>query len=99
MGKNTKKKGKKPLSVFEVANKHSKPKTKTKPVKSSLKHINTLKNEKVENLNEMFSQVQRDVKSISKGVPAEPKKQTPVVKNPPKEAVNVDNAAQLFAQL
>lgn len=40
--------------------------------------INTLKNEKVENLNEMFTQVQRDVKSISKSVAQEPKKQAQV---------------------
>lgn len=40
--------------------------------------INTLKNEKVENLNEMFTQVQRDVKSISKNVAQEPKQQAQV---------------------
>lgn len=40
MGKN-KQKGKKHQNVFQVANKQSKPKSKTKPVKSSLKHVST----------------------------------------------------------
>ncbi|CAL1597280.1 unnamed protein product [Knipowitschia caucasica] len=98
MGKN-KQKGKKQQNVFQVANKHLKVKNKAKPVKTSLKHINTLKKEKVENLNQMFTEVQRDVKSISKSVAVEPMKKAPVVKEAPKEAVNVDSAAQLFSQL
>uniref|UniRef100_A0A3B4ALE6 Uncharacterized protein n=1 Tax=Periophthalmus magnuspinnatus TaxID=409849 RepID=A0A3B4ALE6_9GOBI len=100
MGKN-KQKGKKQQNVFQVANKHLKVKNKAKPVKTTLKHINTLKKEKVENLNQIFTEVQRDVKSVSKSVAPTPKKQTlfQVVKEPPKEAVNVDNAAQLFSQL
>ncbi|KAI2648852.1 Ribosomal biogenesis factor [Labeo rohita] len=73
MAKN-KQRGKKQQNVFQVANKQSKPKTKTKPVKTSLKHINTMRNEKVESLNQMFTEVQRDVKSISKPTSSEPKK-------------------------
>lgn len=103
MAKN-KQKGKKQQNVFQVANKQSKPKTKAKPVKTSLKHvsscfvyihvslglnsfeifamnilisfpqINTLRNEKVESLNQMFTEVQRDVKSISKSTSNESKK-------------------------
>lgn len=115
MAKN-KLKGKKQKNVFQVANKQVKPKTRTKPVKTSLRHvsvfivqfscpvvvtlaqmslsvydavnivwvrfdtwrflswqINAVKNEKVENLNQIFSQVQRDVKSISKPTGSEPK--------------------------
>ncbi|KAJ0022784.1 hypothetical protein NQD34_014918 [Periophthalmus magnuspinnatus] len=98
MGKN-KQKGKKQQNVFQVANKHLKVKNKAKPVKTTLKHINTLKKEKVENLNQIFTEVQRDVKSVSKSVAPTPKKQTLVKEKPPKEAVNVDNAAQLFSQL
>eukprot|EP00066_Takifugu_rubripes_P010694 XP_003978721.1 PREDICTED: uncharacterized protein C8orf59 homolog isoform X1 [Takifugu rubripes] len=98
MGKN-KQKGKKTKTVFQVANKHLKHKNKAKPVTTTLKHINAVKNEKVENLNRIFTQVQRDVKSISKSVAPQPKKQTQTVREPPKEAVNVDNAAQLFSQL
>lgn len=99
MGKN-KQKCKKQQNVFQVAsNKHTKVKNKAKPVKTTLKHINTLKKEKVEDLNQMFTQVQKDVTSVSKSVVPEPKKQTQAVKEPPKEAVNVDNAAQLFSQL
>ncbi len=36
--------------------------------------INTLRNEKVESLNQMFTEVQRDVQSISKSTSSEPKK-------------------------
>lgn len=36
--------------------------------------INAVKNEKVDNLNRMFTEVQRDVKSVSKSVAPEPKK-------------------------
>ncbi|XP_076014292.1 ribosomal biogenesis factor [Genypterus blacodes] len=98
MGKN-KQRGKKQKSVFQVANKQLKQKKKTKAVTTSLKHINVMKNEKVENLNRIFTQVQRDVKSVSKSVAPEPKKTMQVVREPPKEAVNVDSAAQLFSQL
>uniref|UniRef100_A0A3Q0QWJ8 Ribosomal biogenesis factor n=1 Tax=Amphilophus citrinellus TaxID=61819 RepID=A0A3Q0QWJ8_AMPCI len=88
MGKN-KQKGKKQKNVFQVANKHLKSKNKAKPVTTTLKHqINVVKKEKVESLNQIFTEVQRDVKSISK-----------VIREPPKESVNVDNAAQLFSQL
>lgn len=38
MGKN-KQRGKKQQNVFQVANRHVKPKTKTKPVKTSLKYV------------------------------------------------------------
>ncbi|XP_008293500.1 uncharacterized protein rbis [Stegastes partitus] len=98
MAKN-KQKGKKQKNVFQVANKHLKTKNKAKPVTSALKHITAGKKEKVESLNQIFTEVQRDVTSISKSVAPEPKKQTQVVREPPKESVNVDNAAQLFSQL
>ncbi|CAN9506423.1 unnamed protein product [Ophioblennius macclurei] len=98
MAKN-KQKGKKQKNVFQVANKHLKSKNKAKPVTTTLKHINAGKKEKVESLNQIFTEVQRDVKSISKSVAPEPKKQTQVSREPPKESVNVDNAAQLFSQL
>ncbi|XP_037549811.1 ribosomal biogenesis factor [Nematolebias whitei] len=98
MAKN-KQKGKKQKNVFQVANKHLKIKTKTKPVTTALRNINAVKKDKVEKLNQMFTEVQNDVKNVSKSVPPESKKQTQVVKEPPKEPVNVDNAAQLFSQL
>ncbi|XP_035386811.1 ribosomal biogenesis factor [Electrophorus electricus] len=98
MAKN-KQKGRKQKNVFQVANQQAKPKTKTKPVKTSLKHINTLKNEKVENLNQIFSEVQRDVKSISKSTGPDPKQKAMVIKENPREPVNVDGAVQLFSQL
>ncbi|KAF3703757.1 putative protein C8orf59 -like protein [Channa argus] len=98
MAKN-KQKGKKQKNVFQVANKHLKQKKKAKAVTTTLKHINAVKNEKVDNLNQIFTQVQRDVKSVSKSVAPKPKKQTQTVREPPKESVNVDIAAQLFSQL
>ncbi|XP_029934688.1 ribosomal biogenesis factor [Myripristis murdjan] len=98
MAKN-KQKGKKQKNVFQVANKQTKLKNKAKPVTTTLKHINAVKNEKVENLNQIFTQVQRDVTSVSKSVAPEPKKQTQIAREPPREAVNVDNASQLFSQL
>ncbi|XP_013860878.1 uncharacterized protein C8orf59 homolog [Austrofundulus limnaeus] len=98
MAKN-KQKGKKPKNVFQVANKHLRSKNKTKPVTTALKNINAVTKEKVENLNQMFAEVQQDVKNVSKSGPLETKKQKQVVKEPPKEPVNVDSAAQLFSQL
>ncbi|XP_076826448.1 ribosomal biogenesis factor [Brachyhypopomus gauderio] len=98
MAKN-KQKGKKQKNVFQVAVHQSKPKTKTKPVRTSLKHINSLKNEKVDNLNQIFSEVQRNVKSISRPAAPEPKRSATVVKDKPQEPVNVDGATQMFSQL
>ncbi|XP_021179126.2 ribosomal biogenesis factor [Fundulus heteroclitus] len=98
MAKN-KQKGKKPKNIFQVANKHLRTKNKPKPVTTALKNINAVKNEKVENLNQIFTEVQRDVKSFSKPVAPPTKKQTQVPKEPPKDPVNVDNATELFSQL
>ncbi|XP_061522252.1 ribosomal biogenesis factor isoform X2 [Phycodurus eques] len=100
MGKN-KQKGKKQPNVFQVAaNKHLKAKNKAKPIRTTLKHINAMKNEKVEKLNQIFWEVQGDVSGVSKRVASQAEKPPQqIVKEPPKEAVNVDNAAQLFSQL
>lgn len=98
MAKN-KQKGKKQKNIFQVANKHLKIKNKAKPVTTALKQISAGKSDKVESLNEVFAEVQRDVKSVSKSVAPEPKKHTRVVREPPKESVNVDNATELFSQL
>ncbi|XP_057679947.1 ribosomal biogenesis factor [Corythoichthys intestinalis] len=96
MGKN-KQKGKKQANVFQVAaNKHLKARNKAKPIRTSLKHINAVKNEKVENLNQMFSKVQKDLSGVSKQAKKPPQQ---MVKEQPKEVVNVDSAAQLFSQL
>lgn len=42
------------------------------------RQINAVKKDKVENLNQMFTEVQNDVKNVSKSVPLESKKQTQV---------------------
>ncbi|XP_004081217.2 uncharacterized protein C8orf59 homolog [Oryzias latipes] len=98
MGKN-KQKGKKPKNVFQVANKPIKIKSKAKAVTTALKHINAGKKEKVESLNKMFSEVQRDLTSVSKTTQRQPQRTAQMIKEPPKEPVNVDNAARLFSQL
>lgn len=99
MAKN-KSKGQKQKNVFQVLNKQTKQKNKAKPVTSSLKHINAAKKEKkVDSLNKIFTDVQREVKSVSKCTGQEPKKPAQVSREPPKELVNVDSAAQLFSQL
>ncbi|XP_061096383.1 ribosomal biogenesis factor [Conger conger] len=99
MAKN-KPKGQKQKNVFHVLNKQTKQKNKAKPVTSNLKHINAAKKEKkVDSLNKIFTDVQREVKSISKCTGQEPKKQAQVMREQPREAVNVDGAAQLFSQL
>lgn len=41
--------------------------------------INTLKKEKVENLNQIFSEVQRDMKSVSKSTAKEATRKTQVL--------------------
>ncbi|KAL1006956.1 hypothetical protein UPYG_G00079650, partial [Umbra pygmaea] len=98
MAKN-KQKGKKQTNVFRVVNKQTKQKNKAKPVTSTLKHITAVKKQKVENLNKMFTEVQRDVKSVSKCTAPKPKKPTQVVHKAHKEPANVDNATQMFSQL
>lgn len=98
MAKN-KPKAKKAKNVFKVSNKETKHKNKAKPVTTNLKHIKAMKNEKVESLNQTFSEVQRDVQSVSKCTAPVPMKATQVTRKEPQESVNVDNAAQLFSSL
>nr|XP_015210289.1 PREDICTED: uncharacterized protein C8orf59 homolog [Lepisosteus oculatus] len=98
MAKN-KSKSQKQKNVFQVANKHTKHKNKAKPVTTSLKRINACKNEKVDNINKIFTNVQREVKSLSKCTVQEPKLQTQVTKVQPTEMLNVDDTTQLFSQL
>ncbi|XP_010866908.1 ribosomal biogenesis factor isoform X2 [Esox lucius] len=97
MAKN-KQKGKKQTNVFRVTNKQAK-KNKAKPVTSTLKHITAGKKEKTESLNKIFTEVQRDVNSLSKCTAPKPKQPTQVVCKAPKEPADVDNAAQMFSQL
>ncbi|KAJ8380690.1 hypothetical protein SKAU_G00014680 [Synaphobranchus kaupii] len=99
MAKN-KSKGQKQKNVFHVVNKQAKHKNKAKPVTTSLKHINAAKKEKkVDSLNKIFTDVQREVKSVSKCTGQEPKKQAQVIREQPRESVNVDGTAQLLSQL
>ncbi|KAK6490326.1 ribosomal biogenesis factor-like [Huso huso] len=92
-------KGQKQKNVFQVANKNSKPKNKTKPVATSLKRIKVGNSDKVDNMNKIFTEVQREVKSISKCTAQEPTQQLQVTKPAPVEILNMDATAQLFSQL
>ncbi|RXM96048.1 hypothetical protein EOD39_16167 [Acipenser ruthenus] len=71
-------KGQKQKNVFQVANKNAKPKNKTKPVATSLKKIKVGNSDKVDNMNTVFTEVQREVKSISKCTAQEPRRQLQV---------------------
>ncbi|KAJ8010136.1 hypothetical protein DPEC_G00071850 [Dallia pectoralis] len=97
MAKN-KQKSKKQTNVFRVTNKHGK-KNQAKPVTSNLKHITSGKTEKVESLNKIFTEVQMDVRSLSKSTATKPKQASQVVHKAQKEPANVDNATQMFSQL
>lgn len=97
MGKNKAKSQKQ--NVFQVANKKiTKPKSKTKPVMTSLKKINILNDEKVSMVNKVFTEVQKEGKLISKAPASDsPKEQIP--KPVQVEPVNVDAAVNLLSQL
>ncbi|XP_066478884.1 ribosomal biogenesis factor [Tiliqua scincoides] len=98
MGKN-KAKGQKQRNVFQVANKKiTKPKSKTKPVMTSLKKINILNDEKVNMVNKVFIEVQKEGKPFSKAPASDsPKEQIP--KPLTVEPANVDAAVNLLSQL
>uniref|UniRef100_A0A8D0C456 Ribosomal biosis factor n=1 Tax=Salvator merianae TaxID=96440 RepID=A0A8D0C456_SALMN len=89
MGK-SRTKGQKQTNVFHVANKKiTKVKSKTKPVTTSLKKVNIMNDAKVSLINKVFTEVQKEVKQLSKAIP----------KLPENEPVNVDAAANLMSQL
>lgn len=99
MGKN-KAKGSKPKSVFHVANTRSlKAKNKAKPVTTSLKKINIVNDEKVRTVNKAFTEVQKEVKQLSKGISSESQKRPRVSKHLEGEPADVDAAASLLSQL
>nr|XP_008106635.1 PREDICTED: uncharacterized protein C8orf59 homolog isoform X2 [Anolis carolinensis] len=78
MGKN-KAKGQKQMNVFHVANrKITKVKSKTKPVTTSLKKINIVNDEKVNTVNKVFAEVQKEVKQLSKAIASDSSKRTQV---------------------
>uniref|UniRef100_A0A8D2IPP2 Ribosomal biogenesis factor n=1 Tax=Varanus komodoensis TaxID=61221 RepID=A0A8D2IPP2_VARKO len=74
MGKN-KAKSQMQKNVFHVANKRiMKAKSKAKPVTTSLKKINIVNDEKVNMVNKIFTEVQKEVKQLSKAIPSDPSK-------------------------
>nr|XP_060631535.1 ribosomal biogenesis factor isoform X1 [Anolis sagrei ordinatus] len=99
MGKN-KAKGQKQMNVFHVANrKIMKAKSKTKPVTTSLKKINIVNDEKVNTVNKVFTEVQKEVKQLSKAIASNSSKRTQVPKTMEGEPANVEAAANLLSQL
>ncbi|KAJ6663915.1 hypothetical protein lerEdw1_008869 [Lerista edwardsae] len=99
MGKN-KAKGQKQKNVFQVANKKiTKPKSKAKPVMTSLKKINILNDEKVNMVNKVFTEVQKEGKQFSKAPASDSPKSHLIPKPLEIEPANVDAAVNLLSQL
>ncbi|XP_044280198.1 ribosomal biogenesis factor isoform X2 [Varanus komodoensis] len=94
MGKN-KAKSQMQKNVFHVANKRiMKAKSKAKPVTTSLKKINIVNDEKVNMVNKIFTEVQKEVKQLSKAIPSDPSKRNQLPKALEVEPANVDAAAK-----
>nr|XP_034981635.1 ribosomal biogenesis factor isoform X1 [Zootoca vivipara] len=99
MGKN-KAKSQKPMNVFHVANKKiAKVKRKAKPVTTNLKKINIVNDEKVNMVNKVFTEVQKEVKQLSKAISSDSPKSCQIPKAMEGEPANVDAAADLLSQL
>ncbi|XP_060099534.1 ribosomal biogenesis factor [Heteronotia binoei] len=99
MGK-SKGKGQKQKNVFHVANKNiTKAKSKAKPVTTSLKKINIVNDEKVTMVNKIFTQVQKEVKQLSKAASSDPPKRHLIQESPEREPPNVDAATNLLSHL
>ncbi|XP_077208122.1 ribosomal biogenesis factor [Paroedura picta] len=99
MAKN-KTKGQKLKNVFHVANKNiTKAKSKAKPVTTSLKKINIVNNEKVNEVDKIFTEVQKEVKRLTKATSSDPPKKLLIPKSPERETANVDTATNLLSQL
>ncbi|XP_063155521.1 ribosomal biogenesis factor [Candoia aspera] len=99
MGKN-KVKGLKQTNVFHIANKKIlKAKSKAKPVASNLKKINIVNDEKVREINKVFTEIQKNVKQLSKAVPSDSAKRLQIPKSQEDKPANVDAAADLLSQL
>ncbi|XP_006113049.2 ribosomal biogenesis factor [Pelodiscus sinensis] len=99
MGK-SKAKGPKAKSVFHVAKTKSlKARNKAKPVTTSLKKINIVNDEKVRMINKAFTEVQKEVKQLSKSISSKLEERHRVSTHLEVEPVNVDAAASLLSQL
>ncbi|KYO48339.1 uncharacterized protein LOC102560125 [Alligator mississippiensis] len=85
-------------SVFHVANSKLR-KAKAKRVTTGLKKINIVNNEKISMVDKAFTEVQKEVKQLSKGISAESQKGHLVSKPLESEPANVDAATDLLSQL
>ncbi|XP_064409858.1 ribosomal biogenesis factor isoform X2 [Latimeria chalumnae] len=99
MAKN-KSRGQKQKNVFQVANnKPTKAKNKAQPVTTNLKKINVKNSDKTTTVNKVFTELQREVKSLSKGTVVEPEKLQQVSRLTSSEQPNVDATTHLLSQL
>ncbi|KAM3839548.1 ribosomal biogenesis factor [Vipera latastei] len=99
MGKN-KVKGLKQANVFHIANKKIlKAKSKAKPVATNLKKINIVNDEKVHKIDKVFTEIQKNVKQLSKAVPTDSSKKLQIPMSQEDKPANVDAAANLLSQL
>nr|XP_019581833.1 PREDICTED: uncharacterized protein C8orf59 homolog isoform X1 [Rhinolophus sinicus]XP_019581834.1 PREDICTED: uncharacterized protein C8orf59 homolog isoform X2 [Rhinolophus sinicus] len=100
MAKN-KRRGPKSRNVFHIASqKHFKVKSKAKPVTTNLKKINIANDDQVKRVNKAFIDIQKELAHFSKGLSLEPlQKQLIPQLCQENEAVNVDEATRLMAQL
>uniref|UniRef100_A0A6B2F0C2 Ribosomal biogenesis factor n=2 Tax=Bothriechis TaxID=44726 RepID=A0A6B2F0C2_BOTNI len=99
MGKN-KVKGLKQANVFHIANKKIlKAKSKAKPVATNLKKINIVNDEKVHKIDKVFTEIQKNVKQLSKTVPSDSSKKLQIPMSQEDKPANVDAAANLLSQL
>ncbi|KAL7984207.1 hypothetical protein Chor_002777 [Crotalus horridus] len=99
MGKN-KVKGLKQANVFHIANKKIlKAKSKAKPVATNLKKINIVNDEKVHKIDKVFTEIQKNVKQLSKTVPSDSSKKLKIPMSQEDKPANVDAAANLLSQL
>lgn len=99
MAKN-KRRGPKSRNVFHIANqKNFKVKSKAKPVTTNLKKINIVNDEKVNRVNKAFVDIQKELAHFSKGLSLEPLQKPLIHQCHENEAVNVDEATRLMAQL
>ncbi|XP_064363868.1 ribosomal biogenesis factor [Dromaius novaehollandiae] len=82
-----------------AARARAKAKGRARPVRTALRKINIVNDEKVRALNKAFTEVQKEVKQLSKGTAAEPQKEHQVSEHLEHEPANVDAATSLLSQL
>ncbi|KAM6219533.1 ribosomal biogenesis factor-like [Rhynchocyon petersi] len=95
--------GQKSRNVFHIASqKNFKAKNKAKPVTTNLKKINIVNDQKVNQLNKTFINIQKELANFSKLLCLEPRHRklgSKQQQQQEKQPVNMEEATQLMAQL